>query len=547
MKLPDIKLIKNIKLAGNSNLMRVTILTGIMLLVIGIGVFLVFYLMERSETKTTRQQDSFARSLRLYDIQFGNLTGTEKEFERLTGDLDKIEKAATGVESWLSILKRRRSLVRMYPPSIENYKKSINNALKAYPASQPITAIAAEALIKNTAINSQAEQTLREWLPAFTDPLFNKLRLSLHVLLGDFRNPQRAHVIPESITSDGTQAITMNLIILKIIRGDMQHAASDIQTMMYLIPSPDSFRLAGEFYYDFGELQRSAEIFSLIDDEKAMSRQADALYLAGYEENARVIWSLLSDSHNDRSLYNLGFTSKNNDEAAGWYENLINLDSPEDPAVRQFGLIRYSRLLETNSAISLLQTAGDRDGNPFVDLEIIRRQTANWEIGRQIAETWLLLDRHEGDEDMYRWAAWLILFQRNYNEIRILLNRTEMLNLDYQWVKIYRALQLMFDGDIETAQEILESIPVEEAEWNVHANLGVIMEAQRSTVHALEQYRLAADKIRDPKTEARIQTRIARCYIVLNRPSDAILTLIYALELDPDNLTARLELDRLTY
>jgi tetratricopeptide (TPR) repeat protein len=545
MKLPGINFIKNIKLPGNSNLIRVTILTGIMLLILGAGVFLIFYLMERSETKTARQQDSFARSLRLYDIQLKDLTGTEKEFENLSRDLDKIEKTAIGVESWLSVLKRRRALVRMYPPSIENYRKSINNALKAYPASQPIMAVAAEAIIRNTAINSQAEQTLREWLPGLTDPLFNKLRLGLHVLLGDFRNPQRAQVIPESLTSDGTQTITMNLIILKIIRGDMQHAASDIQTMMYLIPSPDSFRLAGEFYYDFGELERSAEIFSLIDDEKAMSRQADALYLAGYEENAKMIWSLLSDSGNERSLYNLGFTSKNNDEAAGWYKRLVNLDSNSDPDIRQFGLIRYSRLLETTGAISLLQE--DQGGSPFVDLEIIRRQTSNWEIGRQIAETWLLLDRHEGDENMYRWAAWLILFQRNYNEIRILLNRTEMLNLDYQWEKIYRSLHLMFDGDIETAEEILSSIPLEEAEWTVHANMGVIMEAQRSTSRALEQYLIAADKIRDPKPAARIQVRIARCYVVLNRPSDAILTLIYALELDPGNLTARLELDRLTY
>jgi tetratricopeptide (TPR) repeat protein len=541
MKLPNLKLM-------NSSNMRVILFAGIMLLIISGSVFLVFYLMERSATKTSRQQDNFARSLRQYDIQFTDITGTEKEFERLNRDLDRIEKTAIGVESWLSVLKRRRSLARMYPPSMENYRKSINSALKAYPMSQPITAIAAEALIKNTAINSEAEQKLREWLPVLTDPLFNKLRLSLHVLLGDFRNPQRAQVIPERLTSDGTEAIIIDLIILKIIRDDIQSALSDIQTMMYLIPSSDSLRLAGEFYYDFGELERSAEIFSLIDDEKALIRQADALYLAGYEENARIIWSMLSDSCNNRSFYNLGFTSKNNDEAAGWYEKLINLDTAyiTDPSVRQFGLIRYSRLLETTKAVSLLQTE-ERSGNPFVDLEIIRRQTLNWEIGRQIAETWLLLDRHEGDEDMYRWAAWLILFQRNYSEIRILLNRTEMLNLDYQWVKIYRAVQLMFDGDIETAEEILRPIPVDEAEWTVNANLGVILEAQRSASRALEQYQLAFSKIQNPKTAARIQIRIARCYVALNRPSDAILALIYALELDPENLTARLELDRLTY
>jgi tetratricopeptide (TPR) repeat protein len=545
MKLPYLTIIKN------SNSLRVTLLAGVMLLILCGSVFLIFYLMERSATKTARQYDSFARNLRLYDTQLKDSTGTQTEFERLIRDLDRIEKTAIGVESWLSVLKRRRTLSRMYPSSTESYRKSINNALKVYPMSQPVIAIAAEALVKNTAINSETEQTLRQWLGGLTDPLFNKSRLSLHVLLGDFRNPQRALIIPASLISDGTREIIIDLIILKIIRGDIQSALSDIQTMMYLIPSSDSLRLAAEFYYDFGDLERSAEIFSLIDDEKALSRQADALYLAGYEQNARMIWSMLSDSNNNRSLYNLGFTSKENDEAADWYEKLINLDSSyiTDPSIREFGLIRYSRLLETAQAISSLRNAKDItfSGNPFVDLEIIRRQTPNWEIGRQIAETWLLLDRHEGDENMYRWAAWLILFQRNYSEIRILLNRMEMLQIDYQWVKIYKAIQLMFDGDIETAEEILRSIPVDEAEWTVNANLGVILEALRSASRALEQYQLAFSKIQNPKTAARIQTRVARCYVILNRPSDAMFALIHALELDPENLTARLELDRLTY
>jgi tetratricopeptide (TPR) repeat protein len=541
MKLPDLTIIKN------KNFLRVTFMTGVMLLILGGSVSLVFYLMERSATKITRQQDSFARSLRQYDLQLGKITGTQSEYERLNRDLDRIEKAAIGVESWLSVLKRRRSLAREYPSSAENYRKSIDSALKIFPASQPIMAIAAEALVKNTAINPEAEQSLRDWLPALTDPLFNKLRLGLHVLLGDFRSPQRAVVIPAGLTSDGTEAITMNLIILKIIRGNIQGAASDIQTMMYLIPTSDSLRLAAEFYYDFGELERSAEIFSLINDEKAMIRQADALYLAGYEESARMIWTILSDTNNNKSLYNLGFTSEDNETAAEWYERLLNLDPAyiTDPSVRQFGLIRYSRLLETAKAISLLQ--GELSDNPFIDLEIIRRQSLGWEIGRQIAETWLLLDRHEGDENMYRWAAWLILFQRNYSEIKILLNRTEVINLDHQWVKIYRAIQLCFDGDIETAEEILRSIPFDTAEWTVHANLGGILEAERSPVRALEQYQFAFSKIQNPKTAARIQVRIARCYTALNRPSDAILALVYAIELDPENLTARLELDRLTY
>jgi len=547
VKLPNL-------LSKGGGSLRITLAAGLTFFILAGGALSVFYLMERSATKTARQKDNFARALREYDIQFKE-TSAEKEFERLNRGLDKIEKTAIGVESWLSVLKRRRALVRVYPASAENYRKSINNALEIYPQSQPIAAIAAEALVKNTAINNETEKTIRDYLSIFKDPLFNKLRLALHVLLGDFRNPQTAAKLPAQLFSDGTQDITIDLTVLKIIRGDIQGGASDIQTIMYFLPSPDSFRLAAEFNYDFGDLQRSAEIFSMINDEKALVRQADALYLAGFEESARVIWHILADAPNLRSLYNLGVTSEDDAEAAFWLEKLINTDTQDDSvsltdaSVRQFGLIRRSRLQETAEAISTLQTTKKLppSQNPFVDLEICRRLAPSWALGRQIAEAWLLLDRHQGDEDMYKWAGWLFLFQRSYAEVKILLNRQEMLKFEDQWAKIYKAALLMFDGNLDGAKDILLSISPETAEWTVYANLGRIMEAQHSPSGALEQYELAASKAQNPKTAARIQIRIAKCLTALNRQIDAILALQYALELDGDNITARLELDRLSY
>jgi tetratricopeptide (TPR) repeat protein len=136
----------------------------------------------------------------------------------------------------------------------------------------------------------------------------------------------------------------------------------------------------------------------------------------------------------------------------------------------------------------------------------------------------------------------MFLFQRDYNEAKILLNRLDMA----QWTKIYRAVQLMSEGDIETAEELLRSIPSDGREWHVYANLGRILEAQHSTARALEQYELAFGKVENPKTASRIQHRIAKCHNAMGRTSDAILALMFAVELDPDNLAARLELDRLT-
>jgi len=536
--------------------LRITLLAGLVLFILAGIVLSVFFLIERSATKTTRQQENFAQSLRDYDERLSEITGTEKDFALLNRELDKIEKKAVSVESWLSVLKRRRALARIHTPSMENYRTSVDSAAKAYPMSQPVAAIAAAALVKDTAVNTETEETLRGLLPLFLDTELNSLLLSLHVILGDFRNPERAKAIPYSVFSDGTESVTINFVIMKILRGDIPAAASDIQTILHSpAPSIETLRFAAEFYYDFGDLERSAEIFSYIDDEKARIREADALYLAGYKDSARSIWYMLA---NGRSLYNLGVTAKENDEAAAWFKRLVdtgnitNADGPSS-ADRQFGLIRYSRTLDLPQAVAALENTEGLNPHlyPFIDLELCKRQFSGRELGRQFADTWLLLDRHSENEDLYRWAAWLFLFQRNYDELSILLDRIEYLQYEQPWVKTIKAVQMMFDGNLEAAEETLRSIPLDDAQtqdiqWLIYANLGRILEAQRSHRHALEQYELAVSKTENPQTRARILLRIARCFFVLDRPGEARSALEYALDLDPGNLSARLELDRLS-
>jgi len=534
---------------SSARLLRITLLSGVMLLVLTGAVLSVFFFIERSAARTTRQQDSFYRILREYDAAARDSFGTEREFDHLNGELDKLEKRAIGVESWLSILKRRRKLAAIHPLSMVNYRNSINSALNAYPYSQQIAAISAAALIKNSSINREAEERLRGWLSLFTDPSFNELRLAIHVILGDFGTPHRAAIIPANIYTDGTEAVTLDLAILKTLRADYRGATADIQAILGAPhPSTNALRFAAEYNYDFGDLLRSAEIFSLIDDDKAMIRQADALYLAGFPESAGAVWSILADLENENSLYNLAVTSEEN-EAAVYLEKLVNITTVSDADSRQFGIIRYSRFLDEPAAITVLQkSAGfSPDDYPFIDLEICKRQSQGRDIGRQLADTWLLLDRHPENEDLYSWAAWRFFFQRRIDEAAILLDRMELLRFDAQWVRFYRALQLMNDGRLDEAQSILRSIQSQEVNWHIYANLGRIIESQRSAGRALEQYELAAAKAQDPKVAARIQLRIARCYTALNSPIDARRALQTALDLDDENLTARLELQRLGY
>ena len=204
---------KKILNANSINLLRITLLAGLILLVLSGLTLTVLFLIERGGSSSSRQQDSFSRILREYDSLAQEIYGTQREYDRLHNELDRLEKRAISIESWLSVLKRRRALAKNHPPSVENYKNSINNAQKAYPLSQPIAAIASEALIKNTALNSEAEEQLRRWLSLFSSFSFNNLRLAIHVVLGDFKNTQMAANLPADILSDGTESITVELAL----------------------------------------------------------------------------------------------------------------------------------------------------------------------------------------------------------------------------------------------------------------------------------------------------------------------------------------------
>jgi tetratricopeptide (TPR) repeat protein len=549
----------------NNALLRITFIAGLILFVLTGCLLTGFYLHERNINKITRMQDNFSRILREYDISADIFVGTEKEFEKLNRELDRLEKRTIGVESWLSVIKRRRALARRYPSFTENYRASINRALKAYPASQPLTAVAAAALVKDTAINNEAENTLRGFLPLLTDPAFNKLRLSLHVLLGDFKNPQKAANLSADISSDGTEIITQNLIIMKILNSDFSavdynavgynavgyNAVADIQAVINSsFPSENFIRFAAEYNYDFGDLRRAAELFSRLKYVSALSRQADSLYLAGFTESARSLWLILSSIPNERSLYNLAVTTDDAEKASGYLKKIINMDSTAVTDSRQFGFIRFSRMLPNTQAAALLEKTENLKPSdfPFIDLEICKRKTESQQPGRRIAETWLLLDRHFENEDLYRWASWLMAFQRDYDELNILLKRLDSERYrSLEWAALYKSIKLMHDGEIETAFDILQSIPEEKSEWYVYANLGRILEAQRSHSHALEQYKIAAEKMPENKIASRIHYNIARCCSVLGRIPEARLALEDALYFDPDNHTARLEYERLLF
>ncbi|MDR2922733.1 MAG: hypothetical protein LBU85_05265 [Treponema sp.] len=513
-------------------------------------------------------------------------SGTAREFEKLTGELDKLEKQAVGADSLLSVLKRRRNLARLYPACAPAYHHAVRRAAEAYPWSGPIAALAAAALVKGAAITREAEAELRSYIPLFADPVFSPLRLSLHVLLGDFSAPENS-VLLSGLSAAGlqgsgntqavyaqTEAVTLDLAIAKLLEGNLQGASAEIQAVLQgysnsrnfggFVPSADFLRFAAEYHYDFGDMLAAAELFSQIPGEAALLRQADSLWLAGFTDSARTFWSLLAmpgaQEPDARSLYNLAVTAQDQEEAFVLLEQLAaytneNIQrrkdfSDTDAALidsLQFGLIRYSRLLEASRAIAVLESLSPLkpSGYPFIDLEIQKRRAETGELGRLTAETWLLLDRHPETEALYCWAAWFFNFQRNYNEAAILYKRSVQYGFPGQWLPLYEAVQLMREGSLDSAGDILKQMPVRDADWPVMANLGRIYESELSFARALECYERAAAKVQNPIAASRIQFRIAKCFVALGRSGEIRRVLEYALDLDPENINARLELDRM--
>ncbi|MCL2229532.1 MAG: tetratricopeptide repeat protein [Treponema sp.] len=530
--------------------LRITLLAGLILLVLAGCVLTVFFIMDRRGTDAlTRQQDSFNRLLREFDADFSDIYRTDREIDRLGSLLDKMENRAVGVESWLSILKRRRAIASLSPSLISHYRSTIEKALVAYPLSQPIVMIAAADLIKNAAITRETEEKLRIWLLNITDPSFNDIALSIHILLGDFKNPETALLLPENIFTDGTQDISLNFALLKTLRGDVYGASADIQDFLNLVsPSANTLRFCAEFLYDFGDLLRSAEIFSMLNDEYSTIRQADALYLGGYAQMAASIWNILAQDNNETSLYNLAVSASDDDEALPFLEKLVNLESVSNKNSRQFALIRYSRLMEYQDALRLLRTSTSLmpEDFPYIDLEIVRRHSRSLHPDRQISETWLLLDRHERNEDLYKWAFWHLFFKRYFNDTRILLDRMNLMQISAPWIDEYRAIQNMLDGNLENAERLFRSVPEADRDWSLHANLGRVLENMSLPARAIEQYERAFELAQDNRNASRIMSRMARCYTALSRPQDARQAYLRAVELDSANVGAKLEFDRLS-
>jgi tetratricopeptide (TPR) repeat protein len=509
-------------------------------------------------------QGSFVRDLRAFDSILAEAPDTGAS--RLNALLDRLEKKAIAAETRLSTLKRRRSLALKAGPRQalfqSAYREAAEKAAAAFPFSEPLAALAADALLLENpgAFPPDLQATLRRHASLLRGPGFLPLAVAISVLLGDLSDPASAAALPlggellaaafSALDGAEREGLLVDAILRGLLVGDAAAANSLLVTLLgSRSVSERALRFGAEYFYDTNPL-RAAELFYRFSDPVSLGRLADSLWLAGFRDGAVELWTALASPQPAeppvpkdlliRSLYNLASASTEERAKFFYYGELFS----QAPG-HVYGIIGYSRLLDPERAEGLL--AGQDAPEPLLDLELLRRRLDRWEIPRALAETWLLLGRHPGEAEIYRWGAWLFDRQRRFSETALLLRQARINGVFSPDFLLHDAFQRILEGRLAAAETLLAESAPDTAVWQIPANLGLILESRRSLADALDQYERAAALAKNPLGEAKVRLRMARCLRVLGRDQESRAALERVLELDNGNLNARLELQRLDY
>jgi tetratricopeptide (TPR) repeat protein len=564
----------------HEKILKTVSLSGLILCALLIGAIAALTFIADAQAVPSQNRDPFSRSLRDYDMLAPD---PEADPESLDRSLAKLEKKSESPGSWLSTLKRRRDLARRDSRFIPAYQEAARKAAAAFPYSQPLAALAAATHNRGSPLTAKTREALKKYLPLLSETSLSPLVLGIHILLGDLADPAAVPprledlvsaalpLLREDMALEETEALEGNMALLAILGGDTRSAEAHIIRASAEANSPDFLGFTAEYFYDYGDPLRAAGIFARLagsggnNADEFLGREADALWLAGYTDAARELWTILVSPRADlsaetvppapaldaRALYNLAATAASPDEAASLLERLLAETQDRREGSWKFGLLRYSRLSGAAESLAVLKDgSGNRD--PLLDLELLRRRAEIWPHDRIPGEIWMLLGLHPDEENLYHWAAWYFNYQRKFDETARLIQTAERRNPGASWIKLHKALGLIGEGRLDAGEELLKAAAAETPLWQIPANLGRILEARRSPAAALIQYETAVEIMNGlrpetppAKEEARLQVRIALCLIALNRREDGRRALEYALDLDPDNLGARLELSRL--
>jgi tetratricopeptide (TPR) repeat protein len=525
-----------------------------------------------------RDSDSFYKALGDFDRE----ALSPARLGQADALLAELEKKALGVESQLSVLKRRRRLAGQFPEYTENYLAAALRAQENFPYSEPLALAASEALLLAAeAKNAGQDPELSARLGALAEKLSAGSQalaaLALRVLAGEcadvrsvaaMHEGERLFAIAASETQGAEhQLLTINSAVLRIHNGNIPGALAQIESLLTEGENSEAtLKTIAGLLYDYGEALRAAAILAPFTDPQSIAREADALYLGGNIDGAKNLWKLLLSPGDEvpqlireRALYNLGVLETDTRTARGYLEELFRTRPGNIN-----GVIRYSRFLPAPEAVALLEGLGPensgnadfypgdpRQGNSSsgdfrLGLEILKRKRDLVQAARLAAETWIFINKYPQEPIAYEWGAFYFGLQRFYDETAILLKNAAFNKIESPALSLHETLLLALNGSMEDSEERLRDMAkTGSAGWRVYANLGRLREARRKPQEALAYYEAALSLQHDPAEGARLELCAARIYAALGKTQEARNSLQRAAELDPDNLSIQVEIHRL--
>ena len=602
-----------VKFPGGNPLRFVCAVGFLLALLTGVG--LVFSLLTRASQGSS--VITFAAELRAYDffdaprrvLEGGNPAQIEERLSRL-------QELERNVGEQLSVLKRRRALAQIDRRYIAPYERAAREAAEAYPYSSPIAAVAAEALLLGDGIRTADIDLLLSYGSRVSQNRFGLLELGIDFFSGELEDPVRAAALPgiDGLLSGDypglPEQIRRDLLfddfLLRAYRRDVSGASQRLEALLAGGSAPPEItRMGAEFYYDHNNPLKAAELFLALAGETDIVRAADSLFLAGEVSGARNIWFALASGTVSvdlvsrpaeipvrmRSYYNLAATSASGEEELYWLQQSFAAGnyaagnsvanyaaanstvrtasrSPSElDSARLFTTLRYSRLLEDNTAVAILDDVREE---PLLDLELLRREIDSLPFTRATAEVWLLLGRHPSSEPLHEWAAWYFDLKKLYSETDRLLLGADRRGMYGSWFDLHSGLALLRVGRTDEGEKVLrEAAQANSPDWRIPANLGRIYESRGNISAALGYYESAAALISESRllsestisdgnllsggnllseraAVAQLQMRLSRCLETLGRMVDSRRAIEYAVELDPENIIIRRELRRIS-
>ncbi|GHU21357.1 hypothetical protein FACS1894164_01520 [Spirochaetia bacterium] len=517
------------------------LIVGVVLaILIGSGII---YLTSLDKTAAP-PNESFLQSLRAFD-EAG--TGDPVQADRT---LDKLERRAFGLESKLSILKRRRALALQDSRYIDAYHTSASRAISRIPGSELLNLLLSESILLKEPVLS--DQSRKELYTRAGNVRTTERAFDLYALSGVLSDPEQASVILHHEWNSGQlePEWERDLAVLHILNGATKKASEQLDRMTQGEPDPQVIQLAGRFFYDYGQPEKAAKLLSSLFYDENVELQADALYLSGLEDSARDLWKTLTMSLDPsvriRSRYNLATTTNNPAEALNLLEqNSADLWIVPDPNYRRYTTILQTRLLDPPRAFAVLEEMAYQEHSPLIDLEYISRRQDRVSVDKTVAELWLLLNRYPEEESLYEWAAFFFEYQKRPAEMKILLEHIDHKAIEGAWVDMYHGLRALQENRLNAAGEYFEAIPAGNAPWQVTANRARILEQRSQFQPAIVLYQDALASTKNPAQSAKILIRISRCFSAMGWEEDARVMLKRARETDPDSLIIRLETQRL--